>query len=150
MAERVPQWSVLPSACVVWLTLLWSRSKRKKNPRFSNTVKENYISYDDKSLIQLFEVVGRRLKLADTSSDSLPMKSRGHTVCQDQSLICKMCLLVINIWWTKGVVCSSIAWSKWLFGYLLIFEPAETSAVPYQVGSRSIVLQMSNLVLTRV
>lgn len=94
MAESVPQWSVLPSACVVWLTLLGSRSKRKKTSRFSNTVKEKYISYDDKSLIQLFEVVGRRLKLADFNSDSLPKKSGVHTntMCQDQSLTCKMCL----------------------------------------------------------
>lgn len=48
-----------------------------------------------------------------------------------------------------GLVCLSNGWSEWLFGYLLIFEPAETSAVPYQIGSRSIVLQMSNQVVTR-
>lgn len=50
------------------------------------------------SLLDLFEVVGRRFKVENLNSDSLPTKSGGHTtVCQDQSLICEMCLLVINI-----------------------------------------------------
>lgn len=39
---------------------------------------------------------------------------------------------------------------QWLFSYLLIFEPAETSAVPWEAASGSTVLQVSNLVLTRV